>query len=143
MKFFNKLFNKIKINSQVLRVLKHNKKKWSSWRQKNTNAKILCDFTDIGEATIAFSYFLNVLANKKKAKIIPFISRPKDLNLAFYLLYKSFNADGLLICLRLNKEQKKISNQKQDQKLFYKIKLVYIYVVFLLKYPTLFRCIIY
>ena len=110
MRFLKKLcrgfINRLSINAKQFYFIKHNIKTWRSWRKQNTTSEILCDFMGIGEATIAFSYFSNILARRSNAKIIPFTQKYRNWHLSLWLIYRSFNAKGMVFCLQLSKAQK-------------------------------------
>jgi len=105
-KLFKKLINRLSIDANQFYAIKHNIKTWRSWRQQGATNEILCDFMGIGEATIAFSYFSNILARRLNAKIVPFTQTYRGWHLSIWLLYKSFNAKGMVFCLHLSKAQK-------------------------------------
>lgn len=107
---YEKIFRSLYVNKAQFYTIKYNYKKWRTWRQKNSATEILCDLTSIGEATIAISYFSNVLARREKAKIIPFAQSYSSWALSIWLIYKSFNANGIIYCLNLNQAQKNKRN---------------------------------
>ena len=105
-KLFKAFIRRLSIDTSQFYAIKHNVKTWHSWRQKVTRGEILCDFMNIGEATIAFSYFSNVLAQRLNAKIVPFSQKYRNWHLSTWLIFKSFNSKGMVFCLNLNKDQK-------------------------------------
>jgi hypothetical protein len=105
-KYFKGLIQRLSIDAAQLYTIKHNIKTWRSWRQQVTSGEILCDFMSIGESSIAFSYFSNIIARRLNAKIIPFSQKYRYWYLSTWLIYKSFNAKGMVFCLHLSKAQK-------------------------------------
>ncbi len=105
-KIFKGLIRRLSIDAAQLYTIKHNIKTWRSWRQQDTSGEILCDFMQIGESIIAFSYFSNILARRLNAKITPFSLKYRYWNLSTWLIFKSFNAERMVFCLRLSKAQK-------------------------------------
>jgi len=111
--FFKKVMNKLKcihgilvVDKNTRRYIKHNKKVWYAWRNKNSGSVILSDFHSISQTNIAYSYFLNILAKKHKAVIKTFGSPEKIHNRALHKVYESFNARGHIIT-SLDKDQKR------------------------------------
>ncbi len=105
-----KIINRLSINKNHIYTIKHNIKIWSSWKRKSSTHEILCDFTSISEATISFSYFSNVLAKRFNARIIPFVETYRSWHLSIWMVYKSFNATGMIYCLQLNRRQREKCN---------------------------------
>ena len=105
-KYFKGVINRLSIDSAQLYSIKHNIKTWRSWRQRAATDEILCDFMRIGEATIAFSYFSNVLARHLNARIVPFTEKYRGWHLPIWLVFKSFNARGMVFSSHLSKAQK-------------------------------------
>ncbi|MDA9102986.1 hypothetical protein N9K00_01130, partial [Candidatus Thioglobus sp.] len=104
--FFKALIRRLSIDAAQIYTIKHNIKTWHSWRQKATSGVILCDFMSISEATIAFSYFSNIIARRLNAKIVPFSLKYRNWYFSTWLIFKSFNAKGIIYCLHLSKAQK-------------------------------------
>jgi len=106
LKMFKGLIYRLSIDAAHFYAIKHNIKTWRSWRQRAATDEILCDFMRIGEATIAFSYFSNVLARHLNARIVPFTEKYRGWHLPIWLVFKSFNARGMVFSSHLSKAQK-------------------------------------
>ena len=109
----------------TIKFIAHNKKVWSGWGNKNSEAIILFDYFSIAETEIARSYLLNVLAKKHNAKIVVYSHR-KSSSPVWDQIYKSFNVDEhLKISLTSDQQARssKLSNEiiintKTKQELF-------------------------
>lgn len=110
MRFLKKLFRgfiiRLSINPEQFYFIKHNIKTWHSWKKQATTGVILCDFMGISETITPFSYFSNILARRFNAKIVPFTQKYRNWQLSLWLIYKSFNAKGMVFSLHLSKAQK-------------------------------------
>lgn len=107
-KFFNtisRLGRSFIIDKDIRRFIRHNKKVWYGWGNKQCDSVILVDFYGVGETIISYSYLLNILARKHNARIMTFAPPRKMLLYALHQIYKSFNITGHIVT-RLNKEQK-------------------------------------
>lgn len=93
------------IDKHTREFIKHNKKVWRGWSNRNSDSVILVDFYPVSETLIAYSYFLNALARKNNAAIKVFSSLSGKLNIKTKKIYKSFNTTGHIIT-SLCKEQK-------------------------------------
>lgn len=111
LKVFKALIRRLSINLTHFYVIKHNIATWRSWHKQSSEGEILCDFTTIGEAIIAFSYFSNILARRFNAKIVPFAQKHQNWHLSTWLIFRSFNAKGMVFCLNLNNSQKNRRDQ--------------------------------
>lgn len=77
--------------------IKHNKEVWGAYKVKNPTSEILVDFYPVSQTLIAYSYFLNILANKHNAEIKTFASGNPLANPTFYKTYQSFNTSGYVV----------------------------------------------
>jgi hypothetical protein len=95
------------------RFIKHSRKVWSNWLNKNSEAIILFDYYPVVETEIARSYLLNILAKKHNAKIVSY-SHDKHIGSIWNKIYSSFNVDNHLK-ISLTSDQKarsiKLSNE--------------------------------
>ncbi len=110
--FFRKVINRIKFLNSILiidentkKFIRHNKKIWRDWNNKDSDYIVLADFYSVSETNIARSYFLNILAEKHKAVIKTFGPPEKISNYALHKVYESFNAKSHIF-ISLNKDQK-------------------------------------
>ena len=94
------------VDKNTQRYIRHNKKVWHAWRNKNSESVILSDFHSISQTNIAYSYFLNILARKHKATIKTFGPPEKIPNRVLHKVYESFNTSGHIIT-SLDKNQKR------------------------------------
>ena len=77
-----KVYQRLSLNAAEIYTIKHNIKTWRSWNPRDATAEVLCDYMSIGEATIAFSYFANILARRLNAKIVPFTQRYRNFHIS-------------------------------------------------------------
>lgn len=92
------------LDKETKRFIWHNRKVWRNYSNDCGNSVILVDSFDVGEAHIARSYFLNVLAKKHKAKIKSFGRRTRLPQSVLHKVYRSFNVNGHIVTT-LNNEQ--------------------------------------
>jgi len=100
------IWNLSVIDKNAQRFIRHNKKVWHGWCNKESESIILSDFHSISQTNIAYSYFLNILAKKRKAAIKTFGPPEKILNRVLHKVYESFNTRGHIIT-SLDKNQKR------------------------------------
>ncbi len=92
------------LDKETKRFILHNRKVWRDYSNNRGNSVILLDLFDVGEAHIARSYFVNILAKKHGAQIKSF-GRPTRLpRRVLRKVYRSFNVNGHIVTA-LNKEQ--------------------------------------
>ncbi len=92
------------LDKETKRFILHNRKVWRSYNNDCGNSVILMDLFDVGEAHIARSYFLNILAKKHKAGIKSFGRHTRLPQRVLRKVYRSFNVNGHIVTT-LSKEQ--------------------------------------
>lgn len=84
--------------------IRHNRKVWRNYSNHCGDSVILVDSFDVGEAHIARSYFLNVLAKKHKARIKSFGRRTRLPQRVLRKVYRSFNVNGHIVTALSNEQ---------------------------------------
>ena len=101
-----------KFDKNRLHFIRHNKSIWRNYHKSNkANAEILFEYNHMNSSIIAYSYFINLLAQKHEASMIAYWMSPLFSNV-FYRnfsaieldVYKSFNAEKV-IYVDLSREQ--------------------------------------
>jgi len=94
------------LDKEKERFIRHNKKVWRGWINKESDSVILVDFYNVCETIISYSYFLNILARKHRAVIKSFAPPVRRIpNRVLHRVYQSFNVSGH-ISIVLNRKQK-------------------------------------
>ena len=86
--------NLLSIDEQTERFIQHNRKVWGGRWVENCKSEILVDFYSVSSTLIAYSYFLNVLADRHDARIKTFSMGSAYSSPALYRVYQSFNTIG-------------------------------------------------
>jgi len=96
-------------NSNVKKIIKHNVKVWSGYKNPNAESVILFDYYPLAETELARSYLLNILAKKFNAKIVSYSTNKKIRSRIWDKIYHSYNVEGHLN-FKLSRRQKKESH---------------------------------
>ena len=105
--FFGKVTMRMGIpNSNVKKIIKHNVKVWSGYKNPNAESVILFDYYPLAETELARSYLLNILAKKFNAKIVSYSTNKKIRSRIWDKIYHSYNVEGHLN-FKLSRRQKK------------------------------------
>lgn len=80
------------LDRNTRRFIRHNRTAWRGWSDRTAKAMILVDLYPVAETLISYSYFLNVLAAKHRARIKSF--SPTLGSRVTRKTYESFNAAG-------------------------------------------------
>lgn len=87
-------------------LIRHNRKVWKDWVDPGASKIVLIDWHSLPVWNIPGLFFANVLARKKKARIVSFSDRPWSLARAVHRLYYSFNVTEHLATGRMTGAQK-------------------------------------
>ncbi len=88
--------------------INHNKKVWHGWASTNSSKIILFDFHNLPQTNIAHSYFLNILAKKKDARIVSFGRDEFRFVRSGHTLYRSINvSEHLVTCISDDQKKKR------------------------------------
>lgn len=103
---------KIKVgiaNFDIKKIIKHNNKVWSDYKNPNAESIILFDYYPLSETELARSYLLNILAKKFNAKIVSYSTNKKIRSRIWDKIYHSYNVESHLD-FKLTRQQKKRSH---------------------------------
>jgi hypothetical protein len=92
----------------IKKIIKHNKKVWSDYKNSNSESIILFDYYPLAETELARSYLLNILAKKFNAKIVSYSVNRNIRSRIWDRIYYSYNVESHL-SLNLSRLQKKES----------------------------------
>ena len=96
-------------NSNIKKIIKHNAKVWSGYKNPNAESVILFDYYPLSETELARSYLLNILAKKFNAKIVSYSTNKKIRTRIWDKIYRSYNVESHLD-FKLTRQQKKRSH---------------------------------
>ena len=108
--FLDKIKHQIGVPSlNVKRIISHNKKVWSDYKNSNAESIILFDYYPLAETELARSYLLNILAKKFNARIVSYSVNKKIRCRIWDRIYHSYNVESHLN-FKLSRWQKKESH---------------------------------
>jgi hypothetical protein len=96
---FRRLLRYFLLDRREAMFIQHNRRVWSGVIPADTQGEILLELDEVASSIISYSYLATVLASKHKARIVPYVIRPRQLRsiMSTYKtqrIYRSFNAQA-------------------------------------------------